>query len=377
MLGRGYRLRLLVGFTVLGLLGGCASSATLSPPPATPASTAVPSLPVATPAATTTPTPTTGAIPTRPPVPTIGQPADDGARIVAVTTVDARTRDLTIQSPALGTFAPASGTLGSTVTVRLLLPSQFDAQPTTRWPVLYLLTGAPGDHTDWTQYTDVEKLTAPTNLLVVMPDAEGVDGYGWYSDWWNGGAGGPPKWETFHLVELRQLLERNWHAGDKRAIAGLSAGGYGAMEYAARQPGMFLAAASFSGILDPLGKQAWWEAGGWSNDLWGDPVAQADVWKAHDPTDNAAALKGTALYVAYGNGKIGPLDNGTPSPYDPDGSVEREVAVESAAFVHQLGALHIPVTVYAYGNGTHNPPYWSRDLQRWLPLMLKALGEKP
>jgi hypothetical protein len=25
------------------------------------------------------------------------------------------------------------------------------------------------------------------------------------------------EWETFHLVELRQLLERNWHAGDKRA----------------------------------------------------------------------------------------------------------------------------------------------------------------
>ena len=32
------------------------------------------------------------------------------------------------------------------------------------------------------------------------------------------------------------------------------------------------------------------------------------MWKAHDPTTNAAALKGTALYVAYGNGQPGPLD---------------------------------------------------------------------
>lgn len=364
MLGRGYGLRLLVSLAVLGLLGGCASSATLSPPPATPAATAAPSVAVATPTVAATPTPTTGASPTRSPLPTIGQPADDGALIIGVTTVDARTRDLTIQSPALG--SPFGVAL-----VRLLLPAKFDAQPSTRWPVLYLLCGGyPGEHTDWTQNTDVETLTAPTDLLVVMPDAAGVVGDGWYSDWWNGGAGGPPKWETFHLVELRQLLERDWHAGDKRVIAGLSMGGYGAIEYASRQPGMFAAAASFSGVLDPLS-----DAGGWPNDLWGDPAAQADVWKAHDPTDNAAALKGTALYVAYGNGEIGPLDNGVASPFDPDGSTEREVATESAAFVHQLGALHIPVTVDAYGNGTHNWPYCERDLHRWLPLALKALGE--
>ena len=57
--------------------------------------------------------------------------------------------------------------------------------------------------------------------------------------------------------------------------------------------------------------------------MWGDPVAQADVWKAHDPTDNAAALKGTALYVAYGNGKLGPLDDGA-APYDPAGAIRSE-----------------------------------------------------
>ena len=284
--------------------------------------------------------------------------------------MDARTRDLTIQSPALG--SPFG-----VVLVRLLLPSQFDAQPATRWPVLYLLCGGGGrDQTDWTHYTDVEQLTAPTDLLVVMPEAAANAVDGWYSDWWNGDAGGPPKWETFHLIELRQLLERNWHTADKRAIAGLSMGGYGAMEYAERQPGMFLAAASFSGPVDPVGGRSIFDQIV-PNALWGDSNAQADVWKAHDPTDNAAALKGTALYVAYGNGKIGPLDNGVPSPYDTDGTAEREAATESAAFVHQLAAHKIPVTVDAYGDGTHNFPYFERDLHRWLPLMLKALGEKP
>jgi S-formylglutathione hydrolase FrmB len=292
-------------------------------------------------------------------LPAIGQPADDGARIITVTTVDARIRDLTIDSPAVGRI----------VKVRLLVPSGFDAQPSTRWPVLYLLDGGPSLYADWTSFMGAEALTAPTNLLVVTPDA----GIGYYSDWWNGGAGGPPAWETFHLVELRQLLERNWHAGDKRAIAGYSMGGYGAMEYAARQPGMFLFAGSYSGPLDPIhgtGDYPYQVP-----NLWGYPMAQAEVWKAHDPTGNAAGLRGTALYVAYGNGQPGPLDNGHASYVDPAGDGERNIAAESAGFVQRLGELKIPVTVYAYGNGTHSFPYMQRDFERSLPLILKALGE--
>lgn len=36
-------------------------------------------------------------------------------------------------------------------------------------------------------------------------------------------------WDTFHLTELRQLLERDWRAGDRRVMAGLSMGGYAAL----------------------------------------------------------------------------------------------------------------------------------------------------
>ena len=37
--------------------------------------------------------------------------------------------------------------------------------------------------------------------------------------------------------------------------------------------------------------------------------------------------------------------------------------------------LKIPVTVYAYGNGTHNLPYFQRAFDRSFPLILKTLGE--
>ncbi|MGO9205911.1 MAG: alpha/beta hydrolase [Candidatus Limnocylindrales bacterium] len=355
---RGAGRRVLVGLTVLSLLAGCGASATPTPGVATPPRSVSVPTPIAAPTVALALAPPASATAT--PTPAIGQTADDGARITEVLTIDARTRDLRIESPALE----------GAVNVRLLLPVGFVAQAATRWPVLYLLHRVDQTYVDWTENSDVEALTAHTNLLVVMPDG-GLTAS--YSNWWNGGKGGPPEWETFHLVELRQLLERNWHAGNEWAIAGVSMGGYGAMEYAARHPGMFVAAASYSGFLDPLGEHAAFLAdAGDIADLWGDPVAQAAVWKAHDPSDIAAGLRGTALYVAYGNGRPGPLD--ASSSGSQTDALEAEVAAMNETFVHRLAALKIPVTVYAYGAGTHSWPYWQRDFQRSLPFLLKALG---
>ncbi len=255
-------------------------------------------------------------------------------------------------------MSPAVGGVG----VRLLLPTGFDDKPTGRWPVLYLLHGSTGSHGDWTRKTDVERLTTPAALIVAMPD--GGD-EGWYSDWWNGGKGGQPMWETFHTQELPQLLERNWQASDKRAVAGLSMGGYGAMEYAARHPGMYAAAASYSGVLDPIG------GGLEANDIWGDPVAQADIWQAHDPVNIASGLKGTDLYVSYGDGTAGPFDSGVV----PDQDAESWIHDQNVTFLARLKKLKIPVTVDAYGPGIHSWPYWERALHRSLPMILKAVGQ--
>jgi S-formylglutathione hydrolase FrmB len=107
---------------------------------------------------------------------------------------------------------------------------------------------------------------------------------------------------------------------------------------------------------------------------WGDQVAEADVWSAHDPWVNAEALRGVALFVAYGNGQPGALDINAVSPWDPNGDAERYCAANSAAFVQRLKDLKIPVTVYAYGNGTHGAAYFRRDLEKALPLIQEALG---
>jgi S-formylglutathione hydrolase FrmB len=282
---------------------------------------------------------------------TIGEPADSGARIIAIEELDARMVDLTIDSPAVDIQK-----------VRLLLPAGFDPDADAGWPVLYLLHGAMDNYTSWTRETDIADLTADLDLLVVMP--EGGD-LGLYSDWWNAGDGGQPMWETFHLTELRELLERNWQAGDDRVIAGLSMGGFGAMSYAGRHPGMFKAAASFSGSVHPM------DPGFYDIDpaVWGDRNEQVDIWQDHDPVSLAPALEVMPLYVSYGNGEIGPLD-AADAGYD---ETEAMLAGHNETFVDRLRELDIAVTVDAYGPGTHTWPYWERGLHEALPMLAQAV----
>ncbi len=173
--------------------------------------------------------------------PAQGESGRSGAEVVAVTQVAERQVDLSVRSTALG---------GRTVKVRLLTPDGWNpADRRQHWPTFWLLHGCCGNYTSWTSMTDVAATGSLRDVLVVMPEA----GWnGWYSDWWNYGEGGDPAWETFHTVELRHLLERDWGASPNRVVAGLSMGGQGALLYAARHPGMFKATAAYSGSAHPL-----------------------------------------------------------------------------------------------------------------------------
>jgi S-formylglutathione hydrolase FrmB len=301
-----------------------------------------------------------GAAPAAPPPGSTGPAPAGQPRIVATESLSARMQDLTIDSPALGTQ----------VRVRLLLPASYRAHPERRWPVLYLLHGCCDTYVSWTRSTDVEALTARSDLLVVMPDGGRA---GFYSDWRAG-----PGWETFHLSELPRLLAGTYHAGTVRAVAGVSMGGLGALGYTARHPGMFAAAASFSGIvhtrLSP-GESAGYQGlvrsqGGDPDRLWGDPVRDADVWRAHNPYDLAPKLAGVPLFLSVGTGAPGPYER----PGAPADQIEPSLAAENTALAGRLRQLGIPVRTDFYGPGIHNWPYWQRELHRAWPMLERALG---
>lgn len=291
--------------------------------------------------------------------------ADDGARVLRESRVDDREVDLEIASPALG----------GTAMVRLLLPTRWAAEPDRTWPVLYLLHGCceTADYQAWTWFTDVEEFTADEDVLVVMPSGGPA---GMYSPWWNFGAGGTPDWETFHVTELRQILERSYRAGTERAVAGVSMGGYGALAYAFRHRGMFGAAASLSGIPNTLHlgapsviKGLLVREGLNPLALWGDEVINHRIWSEHNPFDHVEELRGIGVHISSGNGLTGPLD--PPGRMDP---LESASLATSKSFTDRLAAEGIAVTAHFYGSGTHDWPYWQRELRSAWPVLAPALG---
>ncbi|MFJ9112346.1 alpha/beta hydrolase [Streptomyces sp. NPDC102283] len=311
-------------------------------------------------------------------------PPDGGSTGIRVTEerwIGHRLLELTVRSTALG--GPAK--------VRLLTPDGWEERGGgERWPVLYLLAGGHGDPEAWTEDYAVERLPQLRDVLVVMPS---MPVFGFYSDWWNHGAGGAPRVETFHLDEVRPLLERFYGAGDRRVAAGESQGGFGALAYAARHPGLFRAVAALSGYVHPLQHPRAVRAGldylGLDRlALWGDPVAQRRIWQDQDPYYRPERLRGVEVHLSSGDGRAGVLDPpGTePDPHvpgleDPEDPFPKDVLspteaimeAENRAMASRLRAHGVAVTTHFY-RGTHSPPYWERELRGALPALLRTLG---
>ncbi len=277
------------------------------------------------------------------------RPAHSAASVISQEAVDGRTDRLVIDSPATGARR----------SVWVVKPSAWTAG-STGWRALYLLHGCcAGGGWDWLQTGEVAELTTRLDAVVIVPEGGPM---GWYADWRDG-----PAWERFHMTELPGLVEPRYGIGTRRAIAGYSMGGHGAFGYAARHPGVFEAAASFSGVLDTRsdvrGHRALFADYGLDTaDVWGDP----DSWAEHNPTDLVARLKGVRLYAASGNGTSGPLDPGK----GPKDHTEASIMRQNLNFAAAAEKAGVEVTTDFYGDGTHTWPYWIRSLERALPVLL-------
>ena len=160
---------------------------------------------------------------------------NDGARIIAERPIEARSPgvkgvQLTISTPAF--TAPTQ--------VQVFLPAGYYAERKRRWPVTYYLHGAQGDDTRFNAWYGDQIGRFPS--IVVAPSGGAL---GFYTDWYNNGAGGPPEYQTYDINQLIPLIDANFRTiADRRgrALIGESMGGFGVMSYAALYPDMFGAA---------------------------------------------------------------------------------------------------------------------------------------
>lgn len=156
------------------------------------------------------------------------------------------------------TFTLHSGILDADKTCTVYLPDGYDRSEKS-YPVLYLLHGASGCHTDWTVKGNMRQIAdeaiasgAARKMVIVMPDAsgEGPNYTGRHMGYFN-----VPGWEyeRFFFEEFLPAVEGRYRiVADKqhRAISGLSMGGGGTAVYALHHPELFGSACPMSGLLD-------------------------------------------------------------------------------------------------------------------------------
>jgi S-formylglutathione hydrolase FrmB len=259
-----------------------------------------------------------------------------------------------IQGPH-GTVATkrfSSAALGVDKSYVVYLPAGYDEQPSRRWPVFYYLHGLGGSEVNWVEGGQIDKTADRLGLaaILVMPDGDdgfyvdGVapidydacmkDGTGMFMP------GHEPKrtscvrkrgYETYITKDLIAHVDATYRTiatKEGRAIAGLSMGGFGALQLAMRHPDLFAAAASHSGVVSLIyngphpyqkGKveilkdpKQWGgpfvEIKRWMVGLFGDDIAH---WRQYDPTTLVDTLKPgmLALYIDCGTEDLFFLQN--------------------------------------------------------------------
>jgi S-formylglutathione hydrolase FrmB len=135
--------------------------------------------------------------------------------------------------------------MGRSLLYRVILPKSYKFQPTKYYPVIYLLHGLTGHYTNWIDKAKLTEHGVQHEFIIITPEGDN----GWYTD----SVSKPnDKYESYIVKELIPEIDKKFRTvsdRERRFIAGLSMGGYGAIKFGLKYPDMFSLVGSFSGAL--------------------------------------------------------------------------------------------------------------------------------
>lgn len=229
------------------------------------------------------------------------------------------------------------------MTYRIYLPPDYFATTEARrYPTLYMLHGAGGNYTEWSDSFLPERLDdmilsgLVQPMILVMPDG------GSRTYWANWDAG--PQWSDYMAYDVVGEIDRRFRTSayqGGRAIGGLSMGGLGALQVAMRHPDVFgvVGAHSPSIRLEP------------DPELW---FLSPASFMAHNPLWLAGYA--SSQHMLYW------LDVGAEDWWRPNIEELRGALV----------AAHLQV-VWSVFQGTHEAEYWIEHIPDYLRFYSDAL----
>lgn len=228
--------------------------------------------------------------------------------------------------------------MGGTRPMLVYLPPNYDS--TARYPVLYLLHGAPGAYTDWRNAAGIDQtLDAMISvgrlrpMIAVLPDGNG----GRFGDTeWANSADGSVRAEDYLVREVVPFIDQHYPTladARNRAIGGLSTGGFGAANLALHHPDVFGYALSLSGNF--VAARTWT-----GNDLWAGDSQARDRNSPLLLAPHVAAIKGLYFYLCVGNA-----------------DTADDTLHQTRQFDALLTRLHVPHRA-EYFAGTHSWSFW-------------------
>ena len=275
--------------------------------------------------------------------------------------VHATRRSLVVRVLPDGPRAP-DGELAFTAGVCVYLPPGY-VNSNRRYPVIYLLHGGGGDAGDAVAMGHLRELMdgliaddAKAAAIVVMPD--GTNGQ-WYDS--IDGRVQSERYVTDAVIPYVDQQFRTIASRRGRAVTGVSNGGYGAMLFAAKQPGLFVAAGGMSSNLDGL-------------TLAGLGPAAGPYYLANHPVDLVHQLARTDLILDIASR----CTSADPTALCGTQVVDQAFLGANRAFVAALRADRgrSALVEYAEVDGAHQWYSWSEQLrERQLPFRLARLSD--
>ena len=221
------------------------------------------------------------------------------------------------------------------------LPPGYDADPSARFPTLYMLHGGSGSNQEWVDYgllKAADQLMGDRTIpqfIIALPQGDQE----YWVDHITSQIDNGEKWGTYLAKEVVPQIDghfRTYGAADARAIGGLSMGGHGAMQLPMNFPGIWSVIGAHSPSLRPESDAPTY-------------LGRGAEFAARDPLLLITAKPDLARTYAWW------IDDGDVDPW----------RAESEAIHDKLDSLGIANEWHPYV-GDHSAVYWSAHVADYL-----------